>query len=112
MCAVKGVSVNPQSALGSGENSSPPFYFNLHRHGPTGPQLLQVDTVIQFLQRAGYRASRTHFDRKAVRTNASLSNLTAVLTQAATVNTDSYTTVGNCQEIKSEMEANTSTESD
>jgi len=65
---------------------APPFYFNLHRHSPKGPKLLPVDTVIQRLRNAGYRASRTHFDREAVRTNASLSNLITVLTEAANIN--------------------------
>ena len=65
---------------------APPFYFNLHRHSPKGPKLLPVDTVIQCLRKAGYRASRTHFDREAVRTNASLPNLITVLTEAANLN--------------------------
>jgi tRNA G26 N,N-dimethylase Trm1 len=65
---------------------APPFYFNLHRHSPKGPKLLPVETVIQHLRNAGYRASRTHFDREAVRTNASLSNLVTVLTEAANIN--------------------------
>ena len=65
---------------------APPFYFNLHRHSPKGPKLLPVDTVIKCLRNAGYRASRTHFDREAVRTNASLSNLVTVLTEAANFN--------------------------
>jgi tRNA G26 N,N-dimethylase Trm1 len=65
---------------------APPFYFNLHRHSPKGPKLLPVDTVIKCLRNAGYRASRTHFDREAVRTNASLSDLITVLTEAANFN--------------------------
>jgi hypothetical protein len=78
--------INPPISLESEKDPAPPFYFNLHRHSPKGPQLLRVDTVIQFLRKAGYRASRTHFDRGAVRTSASLSNLMEVLTQAANVN--------------------------
>ena len=69
----------------SEKEPAPPFYFNLHRHSPKGPKLLRVDTVIQFLHKAGYRASRTHFNREAVRTNASLSNLIKILTEAADV---------------------------
>ncbi|XP_069698025.1 TRMT1-like protein [Periplaneta americana] len=72
--------------LDSDNEPAPAFYFNLHRHSPKGPQLLRVDTVIQFLRKAGYRASRTHFDREAVRTNATLSNLTKILTEAANIN--------------------------
>jgi tRNA G26 N,N-dimethylase Trm1 len=78
---------NPVITLDSDKDPAPPFYFNLHRHSPKGPQLLRVDTVIQFLRKAGYRASRTHFDREAVRTNASLSDLTKILTEAANMNT-------------------------
>lgn len=72
--------------LDSDKEPAPPFYFNLHRHSPKGQQLLRVDTVIQFLRKAGHRASRTHFDREAVRTNASLSDLTKILTEAANIN--------------------------
>jgi tRNA G26 N,N-dimethylase Trm1 len=75
----------PITTLESEMEPAPPFYFNLHRHSPKGPKLLRVDAVIQFLRNAGYRASRTHFDREAVRTNASLSNLIAVLVEAASV---------------------------
>jgi tRNA G26 N,N-dimethylase Trm1 len=70
----------------SDKQPAPPFYFNLHRHSPKGPKLLPVDTVIKCLRNAGYRASRTHFDREAVRTNASLSNLITVLTEVANIN--------------------------
>jgi hypothetical protein len=83
---VENESINPLISLESDKDPAPPFYFNLHRHSPKGPQLLRVDTVIQFLRKAGYRASRTHFDRGAVRTNATLSNLTTILTEAANVN--------------------------
>lgn len=63
----------------SAVSNTPAFYFNLHRHSPKGPQLLRADKVVQCLHQAGYRASRTHFDREAVRTNASLSDLLDVL---------------------------------
>jgi hypothetical protein len=82
---VKNYNNKPTITLESDMEPSPPFYFNLHRHSPKGPKLLRVNTVIQFLRNAGYRASRTHFDREAVRTNASLSNLITVLTEAANV---------------------------
>ncbi|XP_021922557.1 TRMT1-like protein isoform X2 [Zootermopsis nevadensis] len=84
---IKSENMNPVITLDSDKDSAPPFYFNLHRHSLKGPQLLRVDIVIQFLRRAGYRASRTHFDREAVRTNANLSDLTKILTQAANMNT-------------------------
>jgi tRNA G26 N,N-dimethylase Trm1 len=87
--AIKNENKNPEITLDSDKDPdpAPPFYFNLHRHSPKGPQLLRVDTVIQFLRKAGYRASRTHFDREAVRTNASLSDLMKILTEAANMNT-------------------------
>lgn len=80
------LTVKPTITVHSDMQPAPPFYFNLHRHSPKGPKLLPVDTVIQCLRNAGYRASRTHFDREAVRTNASLSNLITVLTEAANIN--------------------------
>jgi len=83
---VKNDNHTPTNIVQSYMQPAPPFYFNLHRHSPKGPKLLPVDTVIQCLRNAGYRASRTHFDREAVRTNASLSNLVTVLTEAANVN--------------------------
>ncbi|XP_066993393.2 TRMT1-like protein isoform X2 [Anabrus simplex] len=60
-------------------NITPPFYYNLHRHAPKGPQLIRLDKAVQCLQRAGFRASRTHFDPEAVKTNASLKELKEVL---------------------------------
>jgi tRNA G26 N,N-dimethylase Trm1 len=83
---VKNGNHKPTNTVQSHMQPAPPFYFNLHRHSPKGPKLLPVDTVIQRLRNAGYRASRTHFDREAVRTSASLSNLTTVLTEAANIN--------------------------
>ena len=83
---VKNNNHKPTNTVQSYMQSAPPFYFNLHRHSPKGPKLLPVDTVIQCLRNAGYRASRTHFDREAVRTNASLSNLMTVLREAANIN--------------------------
>jgi len=83
---VKNDNHKPTNSVQSYMQPAPPFYFNLHRHSPKGPKLLPIDTVIQCLRNAGYRASRTHFDREAVRTNANLSNLITVLTEAANVN--------------------------
>lgn len=58
---------------------TPPFYYNLPRHSPKGPHLLPIDKVIQALNKAGYKASRTHFDREAVRTNADAVQLMNVI---------------------------------
>lgn len=61
------------------QEQAPPFYYNLHRHSPKGPQLLRVERAVQCLQKKGFRASRTHFDPEAVRTNASLQDLVEIL---------------------------------
>ena len=53
----------------------PPFYFNLHKHCPKGPKMVRAAKIVSYLQKSGYRASRTHFDSLAVRTNASLTEL-------------------------------------
>ncbi|KAJ1520547.1 hypothetical protein ONE63_003664 [Megalurothrips usitatus] len=55
--------------------AEPPFYYNLHKHSPKGPQMVKIDKVIVSLQKAGFRASRTHFDPLAVKTTASLTEL-------------------------------------
>lgn len=60
-------------------SATPPFYYNLPRHSPKGPHLLPVDTVVQALKNVGYNASRTHFDREAVRTNANAQQLMEVI---------------------------------
>ncbi|XP_073994341.1 TRMT1-like protein isoform X4 [Rhodnius prolixus] len=50
----------------------PPFYYNLHKHHPKIPQQLKLNRVIDELRNKGFRASKTHFDKLAVRTNAPL----------------------------------------
>lgn len=63
---------------------APVFYYNLHKHKPKGCQnLLKADVVINTLKQLGYRSSRTHFDRAAVKTNCSLRELQAALCQTA-----------------------------
>ncbi|KAB7499383.1 TRMT1-like protein [Armadillidium nasatum] len=56
-----------------------PFYFNLHRHSPKGYDLGKINKIVKFLQSRGHRASRTHFDPEAIRTSASLKELTELL---------------------------------
>ncbi|XP_026278220.1 TRMT1-like protein [Frankliniella occidentalis] len=60
----------------------PPFYFNLHKHCPKGPKMVKVGKVVSNLQKAGFRASRTHFDPLAVKTTASLSELMGILSHS------------------------------
>ncbi|BES93318.1 tRNA methyltransferase 1 homolog (S. cerevisiae)-like [Nesidiocoris tenuis] len=49
---------------------SPPFYYNLHKHHPKIAQQCKLSKVIVLLRNLGYRASSTHFDPLAVRTDA------------------------------------------
>ncbi|KAL1132026.1 hypothetical protein AAG570_011636, partial [Ranatra chinensis] len=59
--------------------NTPPFYFNLHKHHPKVPYQKNINKVIEELKKLGYRASRTHFDRLAVRTDAPLEKLYEVM---------------------------------
>lgn len=58
---------------------APAFYYNLHKHSPKGPHLEKISKVIEILQQNGFRASRTHFDPGAVKTNANLPQLQSVI---------------------------------
>ncbi|XP_068224251.1 TRMT1-like protein [Palaemon carinicauda] len=62
---------------------SPPFYFNLHRHCPKGHDLGKINKVVEYLQRANHKASRTHFDPEAVRTSCSLREFNSLLLEFA-----------------------------
>jgi len=62
------------------ENSiAPPFYFNLHQNRPKNSKMLKADMIVTFLRNTGFRASRTHFDREAVKTNATLDELMQII---------------------------------
>ncbi|XP_014668168.1 PREDICTED: TRMT1-like protein [Priapulus caudatus] len=61
------------------EPTMPAFFYNLHRHSLKAGNLLRVERVIHSLQAEGYLASRTHFDARAVRTNATLCQLKQVM---------------------------------
>jgi hypothetical protein len=64
------------------ENSAAPapaFYFNIHKNGPKGAKLLRADRVVTCLRNSGFRASRTHFDPEAVKTNANLAQFCAIM---------------------------------
>jgi len=60
----------------------PLFYFLTHSHLPKGLEQPKMPRLVEDLQRAGFRASRTHFDTGAVRTTASAVQLKAVMTQS------------------------------
>lgn len=55
--------------------SSPPFYYNLHKHHPKIAHQMKLNKVVDELRNKGFRASKTHFDKLAVRTNAPLKYL-------------------------------------
>lgn len=61
-------------------DSAPAFYYCLHKHKPVNAQtLVKVDRMIEMLHSQGFRASRTHFNRKAVKTNCTLRELQSLL---------------------------------
>ncbi|KAI8518299.1 TRMT1-like protein [Branchiostoma belcheri] len=57
----------------------PAFYYNIHRHCAKSKDSPKMQKVLQYMQKEGYRASRTHFDPIAIRTDANLLQLKAVL---------------------------------
>uniref|UniRef100_A0A146LPU8 TRMT1-like protein n=2 Tax=Lygus hesperus TaxID=30085 RepID=A0A146LPU8_LYGHE len=64
-------------------SSMPPFYYNLHKHHPEIAHVAKLSKVVDRLQLLGYRASKTHFDPLAVRTNAPLNILFQVMKDEA-----------------------------
>lgn len=59
---------------------APAFYYCLHKHKPVNTQtLVKVDRMIELLHGQGFRASRTHFNRRAVKTNCTLKELQSLL---------------------------------
>lgn len=62
-----------------GNSTEACFYFNLHKHCPKGPKMVKASNVVSSLQKAGFFASRTHFDSLSVRTTASLAELINVI---------------------------------
>lgn len=57
------------------QSATPPFYFNLHANQPKDSKMLKADKIVTILRNNGFRASRTHFDREAVKTSASVQEL-------------------------------------
>eukprot|EP00058_Branchiostoma_floridae_P008194 XP_002593682.1 hypothetical protein BRAFLDRAFT_131790 [Branchiostoma floridae] len=57
----------------------PPFYYNIHRHCAKSKDSPKMQKILQYMRKEGYRASRTHFDPVAIRTDATLLQLKAVL---------------------------------
>ncbi|XP_066294709.1 TRMT1-like protein isoform X1 [Branchiostoma lanceolatum] len=57
----------------------PAFYYNIHRHCAKSKDSPKMQKILQYMRKEGYRASRTHFDPVAIRTDANLLQLKAVL---------------------------------
>ena len=47
----------------------------------SGLELMKVDSLVELLRREGFRASRTHLDSAAVRTDASAAHLRRIFSQ-------------------------------
>lgn len=72
----------PYQSLCVDLEAAPVFYYNVHKHKPKGcHNLMKVDKIIHKLHQIGFRASRTHFDRAAVKTNCSVRDLQSALSQ-------------------------------
>lgn len=61
------------------DESHPPFYYNIHKHHPHLNQQNKINKVIESLKDSGFRASRTHFDRLAIRTDAPVVKLYEIM---------------------------------
>jgi tRNA G26 N,N-dimethylase Trm1 len=61
------------------QSTAPPFYFNLHANQPKDSKMLKADKIVTILRNNGFRASRTHFDREAVKTSASAEELMHII---------------------------------
>ncbi|XP_014251528.1 TRMT1-like protein [Cimex lectularius] len=59
--------------------SSPPFYYNVHKHHPRSEQQVTMNKIINELRNAGFRASRTHFDKVSIRTNANMREMAYII---------------------------------
>lgn len=47
----------------------------------TGHDLGKINRVVEYLRRAKFKASRTHFDPEAIRTNCTLAEFTSLLVE-------------------------------
>lgn len=77
----------PQKKLKKLDDSTfepaPAFYYNLHKHKPKGIEnLVKANKIIEKLHKLNFRACRTHFDRAAIKTNASLKDLQRVMSES------------------------------
>jgi tRNA G26 N,N-dimethylase Trm1 len=64
--------------------TTPMFYYSSHQHIPKGLELIKMPRLVEILQKEGFRASRTHFESMAIRTNATATDLRNVLSKHCT----------------------------
>ncbi len=62
----------------AGESGMPPYFFDVH-HAGRGAASPKMDDVISRLKKKGFQAARTHYSPTAVKTDATLAELKAVL---------------------------------
>ncbi|XP_055957520.1 TRMT1-like protein [Patella vulgata] len=62
-----------------------PFYYNTHRWKVSHTKLPKVTTLVQLLKSDGYKATKTHFDPKSVRTDANLIQIKQTLDKHCSV---------------------------
>jgi tRNA (guanine26-N2/guanine27-N2)-dimethyltransferase len=80
MAAESGGEAKQILAMMQQENALPPYYYPLGEIGRRGKlkELPKRDRLIEALQSAGYRASPTHLDASALKTDASLGDCLAI----------------------------------
>lgn len=67
-----------------GESELPPTFFNIDLHcSRLGIRSQPTDKVLKSLREAGFRASRTHFDERGVKSDASATEFQRILKESA-----------------------------
>ncbi|XP_067662516.1 TRMT1-like protein isoform X1 [Haliotis asinina] len=78
----KGRSLSNSASKGRQPDICPPFYCStLQRKKYRDITVPKIDRMVTLLRSSGYRASRTHFDAVAIRTDANLKQIYTVLKQ-------------------------------
>lgn len=72
---IKRVKLSPPELL----TSMPPFYINLHSLKLKSIEIPKFGRLLEYLKQKGHHASRTHLDCYAVRTNATMKQLSDIL---------------------------------
>ncbi|OWF56094.1 TRMT1-like protein [Mizuhopecten yessoensis] len=66
---------------GSDHEQMPPFFYNVLRRKWKGIDVPKYPVLLDLLHREGHRASRTHFDFGGIRTSATLTDVTLILSK-------------------------------